>query len=370
MTEPEPLQQLDRTWVRFRAHKLSYFSGCDYFRLASHPKVLAAVTAGLKKYGLNVAASRLTTGNHVLYSQLERSAADFFAAEDALVVSSGYVTNLVAAQGLAGSVSHALLDARAHPSLADAAQFLNCPIVRFRSGATGDLAKAARRCGAKARLILLTEGMFSRDGSVAPLGSYQRALPKGAMMLVDDAHGAGVLGASGKGSMEHAGLGRRQIIQTVTFSKAFGAYGGAILGTSWLRRRILENSRLFVGSTPLPLPLASAALAGIELLRSKPELRNRLLGNVNYLREALENGGVSVQQTPGPIIALQVKNSQASAQVRRELLRARIYPPFIRYPGGAANGYLRFVICSEHTQAQLDSVARVLVRNANSLYAL
>ncbi len=99
MIEPEPLQQIDRTCVRYRQRKLTYFSGCDYFRLASHPRVIAALQAGVKKYGLNVAASRLTTGNHVLYRELEAQLADFFAAESALLVSSGYITNLVAAQG-------------------------------------------------------------------------------------------------------------------------------------------------------------------------------------------------------------------------------------------------------------------------------
>jgi len=120
MTEPEPLQQTDRTYVRFRQRKLSYFSGCDYFRLASHPRVMAAMQAGVKKYGLNVAASRMTTGNHVLYRELEAQLADFFAAESALLVSCGYMTNLVVAQALTGHFSHALIDASAHPSLADA----------------------------------------------------------------------------------------------------------------------------------------------------------------------------------------------------------------------------------------------------------
>src|SRR5512142_2323197 len=100
MTEPEPLQQVDRTCVRFRRRKLTYFSGCDYFRLASHPRVVAALRAGVKKYGLNVAASRLTTGNHALYRELEKELAGFFAAESALVVPSGYSTNLIVAQTL------------------------------------------------------------------------------------------------------------------------------------------------------------------------------------------------------------------------------------------------------------------------------
>ena len=150
MTEPEPLQQIDRTCVRFRQRKLSYFSGCDYFRLASHPRVMAALQAGVKKYGLNVAASRLTTGNHVLYRELEAQLADFFAAESALLVSSGYVTNLVVAQALAGNFSHALIDDDAHPSLSDAARFLDCPVLQFKSRDAEAL--AARRPALRPRV--------------------------------------------------------------------------------------------------------------------------------------------------------------------------------------------------------------------------
>src|SRR5215470_11384615 len=102
MTEPEPLQQVDRTYVRFRGRKLSYFSGCDYFRLASHRKVVAALRAGVAKYGINVAASRLTTGNHMLYGRLEQQLAIFFDSPTALLVPTGYLTNLVVAQALAG----------------------------------------------------------------------------------------------------------------------------------------------------------------------------------------------------------------------------------------------------------------------------
>src|SRR5215467_9313129 len=126
MTEPEPLQQVERTYVRFGGRKLSYFSGCDYFRLASHPEVIAALKEGVEKYGLNVAASRLTTGNHVLYGQLEKKLARFFDVESALLVSGGYVTNLIVAQALAGTFSHAIVDEKAHPSLWDASGLLDC----------------------------------------------------------------------------------------------------------------------------------------------------------------------------------------------------------------------------------------------------
>ncbi len=242
MTEPEPLQQVNRTCVRFRNRTLAYFSGCDYFRLASHPEVIAAFQTGVRKYGLNVAASRLTTGNHQLYAELEEQLTAFFKAETATLVSTGYLTNLVVAQALAGNFSHALIDEKAHPSLLDAARFLDCPVLQFRHRDAKEVARAVSRCGPGAKLILLTDGMFSHDGSTAPLAEYLKVLPSDALLLVDDAHGAGVLGKTGKGSIEHAGVGRRRMIQTMTLSKAFGTYGGAILGTTALRQRILEHS--------------------------------------------------------------------------------------------------------------------------------
>jgi 8-amino-7-oxononanoate synthase len=361
MTEPEPLQQIDRTFVRFGHRRLSYFSGCDYFRLASHPRVLAAAAAGVEKYGLNVAASRMTTGNHVLYRRLERSLADFFDAEDALLVSSGYMTNLAVAQALAGSFSHALLDKGSHPSLADAALFLDCPVLEFESRDAQQLAGAVRRCGPGAKLAVLTDGMFASDGSVAPLAAYRKILPKDALILVDDAHGAGVLGRTGKGTLEHAGVDRRRVVQTVTLSKAFGTYGGAILGTTRLRHRIMDRSRLFVGSTPLPLPLANAALTALKISKQDKRLRQRLVHNAGYSKTALGEAGLALPETAGPILALRPKSDREAAKLERELLAAGIYPPLIRYPGGPADGYFRFAISSEHSRRQLDGLLKVLI---------
>jgi 7-keto-8-aminopelargonate synthetase-like enzyme len=361
MIEPEPLQQIDRTYVRFHQRKLSYFSGCDYFRLASHPRIIAALQNGVKKYGLNVAASRLTTGNHVLYHELEAQLAGFFAAKCALLVSTGYVTNLVVAQTLAGNFSHALIDASAHPSLADAARFLDCPVLQFKSRDAEALAGAVKRCGPGSKVLLLTDGMFSSDGSAAPLAEYLKVLPKDALILVDDAHGAGVLGRTGKGALEHADVSRLRIIQTVTLSKAFGAYGGAILGSARLRQRILDRSRMFVGSTAPPLPLVNAALAGVRTLQMDKGLRRRLVANAAYVKTALRQGGLPLADTPGPIVPLHPRRPSEAARLNRALLAAGIFPPFIKYPGGPPNGYFRFVISSEHSRPQLDSLLGVLL---------
>jgi glycine C-acetyltransferase/8-amino-7-oxononanoate synthase len=361
MIEPEPLQQVNRTYVRYRQRKLSYFSGCDYFRLASHPRVIAGLEAGVKKYGLNVAASRMTTGNHALYRELEAQLAGFFAAESALLVSCGYVTNLVVAQALAGHFSHALIDAAAHPSLADAARLLDCPVIEFKSRDPEALARAVQRCGPGSKLLVLTDGMFSSDGSAAPLAEYLKILPKDALILVDDAHGAGVLGRRGQGTPEHAGVSRRRVIQTVTLSKSFGAYGGAVLGSARLRQQILDHSRMFTGSTPLPLPLANAALAGVRILKTDQSLRQRLFRNTAYVKAALREAGLPLGETPGPIVRLPPCRPSEAARLERALLAAGIYPPFIKYPGGPPSGHFRFVISSEHSPRQLDGLLAVLL---------
>jgi 7-keto-8-aminopelargonate synthetase-like enzyme len=365
MTEPEPLQQVARTYVRFHGRKLSYFAGCDYFRLASHPQVIAALQTGVKKYGLNVAASRMTTGNHVLYGELEAAVADFFGAESAVLVSSGYATNLVAAQAMAGSFSHALVDDGVHPSLSDAARFLDCPMLRFKSRDPEALAGAVQRCGPQSRPVVLTDGMFSSDGSAAPLAEYLKVLPKDALLLVDDAHGGGVLGRTGKGTIEHAGISRNRVIQTVTMSKAFGAYGGAILGTARFRQSVLDRSRMFVGSTPLPL--AHAALAGVRILKSSPSLRTKLMENASYVKTALRAAGLPLGETPGPIVPVMPRRPSEAASLQRAFSAAGIYPSFIKYPGGPPNGYFRFVISSEHTRSQLDGLIKVLRGYAEGL---
>jgi 7-keto-8-aminopelargonate synthetase-like enzyme len=366
---PEPLQQVDRTYVRWSGNKLSYFSGCDYFRLSHRPELKRAALLGLEEFGLNVAASRVTTGNHVLYHRLEESLGRFFNAEAALLTSNGYTTNLIVAQGLAGEFSHVLLDDAAHPSLCDAAEALGCPILKFAHRSPSALNAAVRRGGPGAKYILLTDGMFSRDGSVAPLKEYMRILPRDACMLVDDAHGAGILGAHGRGTLEHHRVGRQRVFQTVTLSKAFGVFGGAILGSKRLRSKLIERSRLFVASTPLPLPLVNAAIQAVRILEREASLRRRLAQNAQYVRDAVRPG-MTNPEARGPIIALRPAGATATAGLKRALLKAGIFPPFIKYPGGPSSGYFRFVISSEHTRAQLDALIEVLIREGTRFVPL
>ncbi|MEK7780208.1 MAG: pyridoxal phosphate-dependent aminotransferase family protein [Verrucomicrobiota bacterium] len=366
MQEAEPLQQVHRTYVRYRGRTLSYFGGCDYFRLASHPKILAAVREGMQRYGLNVAASRMTTGNHEVYVRLENELAQFFGAETALLTNSGYVTNLLVAQALAGQFSHVLIDERAHAALNDAVAGLNCPVFRFKHRDVGDFSNTLKRCGAQARPIVLTDGMFSHNGSVAPLAEYLKLLPRDGLIVVDDAHGAGTLGATGQGTIEVAGISRARIVQNITLSKAFGVYGGAIICSKRFRRRLTQG-RLFVGSTPLPPPLAYAAIESIRLLKTQSNLRNKLIANSQYVKTKLRALGFPLEVFPGPIVPVHLKTRANKTKLKAALLRAGILPALIHYPGAPAAGYYRFVISSEHTRSQLDNLALILAPFAKRL---
>ena len=353
MTTPfaEPLQQIDRTFVLWRGRKLSYFAGCDYLRLSSHPAVLKAARSALDSVGLNVSASRKTTGNHPIYDELESATRKFFGAESAVLSSTGYFTNIIAAQALRGSIDQVFIDERAHGSLRDAALFLGCPIESFAHRDAGDLAKKIGKRSGK-RTAVLTDGMFAHDGSLAPLAVYRKAIGPEALLWVDDAHAGGIIGKNGRGTVENAGLKRENLLQTITFSKAFGTYGGAILCSRELGAAIIEKSPAVGGNTPTPLPLAFATVAALMCCDSK--VRTKLLNNIRAFWKRLN---LPAPPVLAPIIAACPENPSA---LRRKLLAAGIYPPLIKYPGGPAEGYFRFALSSEHSARQIDALADVL----------
>lgn len=338
----EPLEQFDRVWVRYRGRKLLYFGGCDYYRLASDPVIARCVVRAIEKEGLlNVAASRVTTGNHPVYEQLEAALAVFFRVPAALLTSTGYAADLVVAQALAGQFSHAVIDERVHSSLKDAVRFLDCPVLEYKHRDARHAAQTIARCGEHAKIILLTDGVFAQDGTLAPLRELLEALPRDAMLLLDDAHGAGVLGKNGRGAVEHFSIQDKRIVRAITLSKAFGAYGGAVLGSRELCQRIVERSELFAGSTPPPLPLAAAAITALATVASDHSLRARLRRNLKLIgRDA-------------PILSIAPKTAAEAACLKKRLLAAGIFPSLIRYPNGPASGYFRFAISSEHTPAQI-----------------
>jgi 7-keto-8-aminopelargonate synthetase-like enzyme len=357
MSEPESLRLAGPTTVLFRGRKYAWFAGCDYFRLASHPKILRAVTEGIKRYGLNVAASRVTTGNHPLYGKLENAMARFFGAPAALLVSNGYAGNSVVAQTVRNDFTHVFMDTGSHASMRDASRFFAAPVKEFKNCDPADLRRLLARGGRRAKPIVLTDGVFNYNGKIAPLAEYARLMkPFGVrgMILVDDAHGSGVIGKSGRGTLEFNGVSRVGIVQTVTLSKGVGVYGGGILCSRELRERIFGCGAMFAGGTPLPLPLVNGALCALEILRNDAGLHERLRRNVEQVKSAL-----GLPLTPVPVIPIHPTNSAQAKQIRRSLLAHRVYPTYVQYPGPVA-GYYRFAISSEHKARQLNDLVAAL----------
>lgn len=361
--EPPPLTQISPVTVEYRGRPLVYFGGSDYFRLAWHPRVRAAVARSARRDGHNVAASRLTTGNHPLHLELERELARFLGFPSAVLVPGGYLAPMVAVQALASQYSHVILDASAHGCLRDAAAISGLPVITFSRTDSGALTRATRSRARGFRPLILTDGLSPFDGSITPLREYLTALPDSALLLVDDAHGAGTLGVRGRGSLEHLGISDPRVLLTVTLSKALGAYGGAVLGPAWLREQVVRESRLYGGSTPLPPPLAAAGLAALELLGSfGPALRAKLRQNTRLVRERLADAGLAVRELPGPVFSFAPVGAECQTRLRRGLLAAGIYPNFIRYASGPADRYFRFAISTAHTKRQLITLADTLAK--------
>lgn len=348
---------LNEVW--WRGRKLLHFSGCDYFRLTHDVRLAVAARAALTQIGLNVAASRRTTGDRALYHQLEAALARFFKAPTALLVADGYLAPIAAGQALAGEFSHVFLDELAHGALIDAAAALGGSLNIFPHRDAAALKKFLSRLPLSARPIVLTDGMFSHDGSVAPLAAYQKILPRNGWLLVDDAHGAGLLGAHGRGSVELEKVSRRHLIQCATLSKAFGAFGGVVLAAPAVREKIWARSRSLAGATPVPPPLAGAALAAVKILSTAAARRKKIFANTAWLRQKLRAAGWDIKSLPGPIIRLPVLSAEAEHRLEKNLLAAGIYPPFLKY-GAVKHGTFRFVISSAHTREQLQRVVDVL----------
>jgi 8-amino-7-oxononanoate synthase len=346
----EPLEQVDRVFVRHAGRKLLYFGGCDYYRLSSDIKILTALQTALHKYGLSTAASRKTTGNHRLYEKLEQDLAKFFGAPRAVLLSSGYLANIAFAQALRGRCERILLDERSHDSLREAARIVGCPVIEFAHRDPKDIERRLRGAGSGTQRVVATDGVFAFNGSLAPLKAYRAAAGPRVLFWVDDAHAAGVLGAKGRGSIEQAGIAQRNVVQTVTFSKAFGVYGGAVLCSEAWRDALVAQSSAVSGNTPLPLPLAAATQTALGLIT--PPLRAKLFENVKLFWRSL--GRIAPREL-NPIMAFVGPKS-----LSRQLLAAGIYPSLIKYPGGPADGFFRFALSSEHTAAQVGLLADTL----------
>lgn len=322
---------------------------------------MAACRQEAESGGLSSAGSRITTGNNPLYERLEEKLSSFLGTEEVALCSSGYLSNTVALEALADDYQRFFIDSEAHVSLRGPARCLAPErLSAFRHADPDDLSRqiqSSLRAGE--RPLVLTDGVASDDGELDPLGEYWEVVRnRGGLLLVDDAHGIGTVGPSGKGSPEAAGLPPVAFIQTGTLSKALGAFGGLVAGSAGLTARIIDRSRAFVGATPIPPPIAAAAVRSIEILQANPGMISGLQTRTAHVRVALSAMGLATGSSPAPIISITYRDTAKNERLRLILLEHGLYLPLIRdYPGSPPGGHFRLTLSSVHTD---QDVARLL----------
>ena len=337
------------------------FSSNDYLGLAHHPRVIAAMQDCAARCGAGSGASHLVTGHGSEHARLEEELAQFTGRSRALLFSTGYMANLAAIATLAARGEHVLLDRLSHASLIDGALLSGARLRRYPHCDTRALERALLEGGNCA--VIATDGVFSMDGDRAPLEELVRlARAHEAWLLVDDAHGLGVLGATGRGSLELAGLGLEDVPVLVgTLGKAFGSFGAFIAGADDLIELMIQRSRTYRYTTALPQPVAAATRQALQIAREEPWRRERVLALSGRFRAGATAADLPLARSSTPIQPVILGSSRAALLVQEQLLEAGFWVIAIRSPTvPRGSERVRITLSAEHTEAQVDALVEHL----------
>jgi 8-amino-7-oxononanoate synthase len=361
------------------------FSSNDYLGLARHPAIAAAMSECASRCGAGSAASHLVTGHGVEHARLEEELAAFMGRERALLFSTGYMANLAVLTTLAGRGETVLLDRLNHASLIDGGLLSGA---RFKRYSHADAAAAELAMGEPpgAVSVVATDGVFSMDGDVAPLDQLARmSRANDAWLVVDDAHGLGVLGTHGRGVVEHFGLDAEAVPVLVgTLGKAFGSFGAFVAGSADLIELLMQKARTYIYTTALPQPVAAATRKALEIAQRESWRRERVLALTARFREGARKLGVPVgvtrvsgtavapvdsragacgvaMQPLTPIQPVVLGSSEVALRAQRELLTAGFCVVAIRPPTvSRGSARLRVTLSAAHTEAQVDALVEAL----------
>ena len=349
------LEDHDGPYATYRGRRLIMCGSNNYLGLTADPRVRAAARAALDRYGPACTGSRFLNGNLALHNQLERELAAFFGKPAALVFPTGYQANLGAISALVGRGDVVLSDRQNHASIVDACRLSFGSTRRFAHNSMGDLEQQLRACPPAAGKLVVVDGVFSMEGTLAPLPAIVALCERfGARLLVDDAHGCGVL-AGGRGTAAHFGLSDRVDLITITFSKAFASIGGAVLGDETVISYIQHHARSLIFSASTSPANTAAAYAALQIMRAEPEHSARVLQNAARMRAGLRALGYDIGQSQTPIVPILVGERDLTFALWRALLDAGVFTnPIV--PPAAPTGMLRTSYMAIHTDAILDEV--------------
>ncbi len=334
------------------------FASNNYLGLANHHKIKQAAIEAIQEYGVGSGASRLVSGTQTPHQKLEIGLAEFKETEAALTFGSGYNTNLGVIPSLVGPQDLILADRLCHASLIDGCRVSQATLRVFHHNDTEQLKQLLSKQSRTRNTLILTEGVFSMDGDLAPLPELALLAKEfDAKLLVDDAHGTGVMGPNGRGTIEHFGIDPEGLIQMGTLSKALGTVGGYIAGTQSFVDYLINTSRSFIYTTAPPPSMAAAAQAALQIVQAEPDRRRRLWQNREQLYHGLKNLGFQLTNTQSPILPIILNDPQRAIDMSEQLLQQGIYVPAIRPPTvPKGTSRLRMTVTSDHTPEHIETV--------------
>jgi len=341
--------------------ELLAFCSNDYLGLANHPRIVEAAIEAASRYGVGEGASHLLSGHSAVHERLEEKLAEFMQMPRSLLFSTGYQANIGAVTALAGPEDAIFSDALNHASLIDGVRLSRARVVRYPHADLGFLSGALAESDARTKLIV-TDGVFSMDGDMAPLPAMLDLCERhDAWLLVDDAHGFGVMGREGRGSPAHFGLHSPRIVYVGTLGKAAGVAGAFVAGAVEVVESVLQRARTYIYTTAAPAMLAAAVETSLELIRKDEWRRERLRGLIAALKRELQGSQSALGSSDTPIQPLVLGESseavRASAALReRGILVPAIRPPTV--PEGSAR--LRISLSAAHSEEEVIHLASAL----------
>ncbi len=362
--------QTSGRWVEVTGGKCLLLASNDYLGLSTHPRLARAAAEASLGCGTGSGASRLISGTLQCHVDLEDSIAQFKETESALFFATGYMANLGVVATLAGPGDVIVSDELNHASLIDACRLSKAEVKIYPHGEVAEAARLLAGAPAGAMKLLLTDGVFSMDGDLAPLpGLREAARENQALLVIDDAHATGVWGPRGRGSLDHFGLEPTpEVVMIGTFSKALGGLGGFMAGAREVTRSLVNGARSFIYTTAPPPAQAAAALAALELVDQLPQLREKLHELSALLRELLQEQGFKLLSPAGPIIPILVGPANKAVALGEGLLRRGVFAPAIRPPTvPEGTSRLRLAVSAAHEEEDMHLAAGALAEAAREV---
>jgi len=332
-------------------------SSNNYLGFANHPKIKEASIKAIEKYGVGAGAVRTIVGNMDIHEEMERVLAEFKKEEAVMVYQSGFNCNAGTIQSVTDEEDLIISDELNHASIIDGARLSRAKKTVFKHGDVNHLESVLKENRAKYRNILvITDGVFSMDGDIAPLPDIVEVAERyDAMTYVDDAHGSGVLGTNGRGTIDHFDLHGRVDFTIGTLSKAIGSVGGYVAGSNTMRDWLSHRGRPLLFSTYLPPAVAGAVIEAVKILMSTSEYTDRLWNNANYFKEKMKSMGYNIGNSKTPITPVIIGGEDKTMKFSRRLLEEGLYVSGIVFPTvPLGTGRVRCMVTADHTKDQLD----------------